>query len=77
MVGVLFPGGGSAFGTRSLWPHRGLFPVRLDDYIFKSWQNERKVDVTKKVIADARGWESDSKVYVTVRDRLIRDLKIE
>jgi hypothetical protein len=54
-----------------------LFPVRLDDFVFKGWQHERKVDVTKKVIADARGWESDAKVYARVRDRLIRDLKAE
>ena len=54
-----------------------LFPVTLDDYIFTKWKHERKVDVTKKVIADARGWDSDAKLYAKVRDKLIRDLKAE
>ena len=54
-----------------------LFPVRVDDYIFKGWEHERKVDVTKKVVADARGWDKDDTIYRTVLDRLIRDLKPE
>lgn len=52
-----------------------LFPVRLDDFIFKGWNHERKVDVTKKVVADARGWDKDSALYRRVLDRLVRDLK--
>jgi len=52
-----------------------LFPVRLDDYLFDGWEHERKADVVKKVVADARGWDSDPDVYAKVRDRLIRDLK--
>ncbi len=52
-----------------------LFPVRIDDYLFQGWQHERKVDVTKKIIADARGWDKDAAIYNRVRDRLIRDLK--
>lgn len=54
-----------------------LFPIRLDDYLLKGWEHERKVDVTKKVVADARGWEKDTAVYSRVRDRLVRDLKNE
>ncbi|HEY5909215.1 MAG TPA: toll/interleukin-1 receptor domain-containing protein [Verrucomicrobiae bacterium] len=52
-----------------------LFPVRLDDFIFNGWAHERKVDVTKKVIADARGWDKDGILYRRVLDRLLRDLK--
>ena len=52
-----------------------LFPVRLDDYIFERWKDERKVDVTKKFIADARGWDSDPKIYAKVRHKLIADLR--
>jgi hypothetical protein len=33
--------------------------------------------VTKKVIADARGWDTKRGVYKKVLDRLIRDLKAE
>ena len=36
----------------------GLFPDRVDDYIFDGWEHERMVDVTQEVIADARGWDS-------------------
>lgn len=51
-----------------------LFPVRLDDYILDSWEHERKPDVVKKVIADAREWKDPDK-YATLRDKLIDDLK--
>ena len=54
-----------------------LFPVRLDDYIFDGWEHERKVDVTNKVIADARGWDKDTAIYNRVLNRLVRDLKPE
>jgi TIR domain/Pentapeptide repeats (8 copies) len=54
-----------------------LFPVTLDDYVFTKWKHERKVDVTKKVIADAKGWASDAAIYAKVRDKLIRDLKAD
>ena len=52
-----------------------LFPVRLDDYIFADWNHELKVDVTKRVIADARGWDSDPPLYKEILQRLIRHLK--
>lgn len=52
-----------------------LFPVRVDDYIFDVWQHERKADVVKKVIADARNWDRDPAIYSKVRDKLIKDLK--
>jgi len=54
-----------------------LFPVRVDDYVLDEWQHERKADVVKKVIADARHWDKDEKVYRKVRDKLIKDLKLE
>jgi uncharacterized protein YjbI with pentapeptide repeats len=54
-----------------------LFPVCLDDFIFKGWEHERKVDVTKKVIADARGWANDPAVYPRVLEQLLHDLKSE
>lgn len=52
-----------------------LFPVRLDDFIFTGWKHERNVDVTKKMVADARGWDSNPVAYRGVLDRLLRDLK--
>jgi hypothetical protein len=47
---------------------------RPDDYIFKGWEHERKVDVTKKVIADATGWDRENDKYQRVMGRLMRDL---
>ncbi len=52
-----------------------LFPVRLDDYILDDWDHERRVDVTKKVIADARNWHTDAGQYADIRDRLVKHLK--
>jgi len=52
-----------------------LFPIRLDDYVFNTWDHERKPDVVKKVIADARGWETDHATYQKVLQKLIQDLK--
>ncbi len=52
-----------------------LFPVRVDDFIFEGWEHERKTDMTRKVVADASGWENDDDKYRNVRDRLLRDLR--
>lgn len=52
-----------------------LFPVRIDDFIFSGWEHERKVDVTKKTIADARKWETDPAIYTGVLGKLVRDLR--
>lgn len=54
-----------------------LFPVRVDNYLFDGWEHERKADVVKKVIGNARDWDKDPKVYAKVRDRLIKDLKAD
>lgn len=34
-----------------------LFPIRIDEYIFKEWEHERKADIVSKVIGDFRLWE--------------------
>jgi len=52
-----------------------LFPVRLDDYLFDGWDHDRKPDVIKKVIADARGWDKDNSIYQRTLQRLTHDLK--
>ena len=52
-----------------------LFPVRIDDYVLDGWEHERKADVIKKVIGDARGWEKDNAKYQKVVQKLIGDLK--
>lgn len=52
-----------------------LFPIRLDDYIFENWENPRKADVTKKVIADAREWKKEAEKYTKLVDKLSSDLK--
>ncbi len=54
-----------------------LFPVRLDDFILKGWEHERKADVTKKFVADACGWASDPPGYRRMIEKLLRDLQRE
>ncbi len=51
-----------------------LFPITLDGYIFDEWQHERKTDVLRKVIADAKGWKSNKNKYRELVERLKRDL---
>ncbi len=50
-----------------------LFPIRLDDYIFKTWKHHRKADVLKNNVGDFRNWQ-DPAQYRNALDRLIRDL---
>ncbi len=52
-----------------------LFPIRLDEFIFKGWEHPRKVDVTAKVIADASGWVDDEDKYKNLFVKLLRDLE--
>lgn len=44
-----------------------LFPVRIDDYIFTTWEHPRKADVTSKVVGDFR----DSAQYEKSLQRLV------
>ena len=37
-----------------------LFPIRLDDYVFNSWEYERKERITKPWIGDFSRWEDKS-----------------
>lgn len=50
-----------------------LFPIRTDDYVLSGWEHERKADVTKKIIADAREWR-DADKYTQLLRRVTRDL---
>ncbi len=40
-----------------------LFPIRIDDYIFKEWEHPRKTDVCAKVVGDFSGWSRNVKKY--------------
>lgn len=51
-----------------------LFPVRLDEYIFDSWQHERKPNVVKKVVGDFRDWRANRSKYQRELQRLIKAL---
>ncbi len=51
-----------------------LFPIRLDDYIFKGWEHPRKADVIAKNIGDFREW-NNPKEYKKSLARLVRDLR--
>ena len=53
-----------------------LFPIRLDDYLFKTWQHPRKADVLAKHVGDFRKWK-DPAAYQAALKRLVRDLEAE
>lgn len=52
-----------------------LFPVRLDDYVFKPWEHERKDDVLSKVIGDFIGWDTSATKYDASFKRLLAGLQ--
>jgi len=54
-----------------------LFPIRLDDHLFKTWQHPRKADVLAKHVGDFRKRRKDPAAYQTALKRLIRDLEAE
>jgi hypothetical protein len=51
-----------------------LFPIRIDDYILKTWEHARKADVVSKVVGDFRHWK-DHDAYQKSIDRLLKDLQ--
>ena len=57
-------------------PGEVLFPIRLDDHLFKTWQHPRKPDVLAKNVGDFRQWKAPA-AYQTALKRLIRDLAAE
>jgi len=50
-----------------------LFPIRIDDYLFKEWEHPRKADVVAKVAGDFCGWQ-DHKSYKKNFDKLLKAL---
>jgi hypothetical protein len=53
-----------------------LFPIRLDDSLFITWNHHRKADVLSKNVGDFRDWKNP-RSYTERLERLIRDLKRE
>jgi hypothetical protein len=51
-----------------------LFPIRVDDYVFESWEHPRKADLVSKVVGDFRKWKEHDK-YKKAFERLLEDLK--
>ena len=54
-----------------------LFPIRIDDYIFDTWEHERKTDVLRKVVGDFSGWDKDAAKYEKAFDKLLKGLQAE
>ena len=54
-----------------------LFPIRIDDYIFNTWEHPRKADVLAKVVGDFSGWEHDAAKYEKAFDKLLKGLQAE
>ncbi len=51
-----------------------LFPVRIDDYLFETWEHPRKADFMSKVVGDFRNWKNHDE-YQNAFTRLLRDLE--
>ena len=51
-----------------------LFPIRLDEYIFKKWEHPRKADVVSKVVGDFSEWHSPG-TYKKTLERLVKNLQ--
>jgi hypothetical protein len=54
-----------------------LFPIRIDDYIFDTWEHERKADVVRKVVGDFSGWDKDAAKYDKAFEKLLKGLQAE
>lgn len=52
-----------------------LFPITIDDYIFDSWEHERKADVLSKVVGDFRGWDQSAEEYNAAFKKLLAALE--
>jgi TIR domain/Pentapeptide repeats (8 copies) len=52
-----------------------LFPIRIDDHIFDTWEHERKADVLRKVVGDFSGWDKDAAKYDKAFDKLLKGLQ--
>jgi hypothetical protein len=52
-----------------------LFPIRIDDYIFKHWAHPRQADVLAKVVGDFSGWARSPEHYDKAFERLLRALQ--
>lgn len=52
-----------------------LFPIRVDDYIFNTWQHERKDDVISKVVGDFTGWNRSATKYEAAFNKLLGALQ--
>jgi TIR domain/Pentapeptide repeats (8 copies) len=53
-----------------------LFPIAIDNYLFKDWNHPRKADVVAVVVRDFINWK-DRDIYRQALERLLRDLKAE
>jgi len=52
-----------------------LFPVRIDDHIFKTWEHERKADVLSKVVGNFTGWHRSAAKYEEAFEKLLSALQ--
>jgi hypothetical protein len=52
-----------------------LFPVRLDNFLFDTWQHARKPDVLTKVVGDFRGWNRNPNKYDAAFRKLLSSLQ--
>jgi hypothetical protein len=52
-----------------------LFPIRIDNFIFKEWDHPRKTDVCEKVVGDFSGWDGSADIYDAAFRKLLKALQ--
>jgi uncharacterized protein YjbI with pentapeptide repeats len=54
-----------------------LFPIQIDNFLFKEWTHPRKADVVSKVVGDFRAYMRDTGRYRRSLSKLIQALRQE
>jgi len=52
-----------------------LYPIRMDDCIFDTWQHERKAHVLRNVVGDLSGWDKHAGKNDQAFDKLLKGLQ--
>ena len=52
-----------------------LFPIRIDDYVLRGWDHERRSDVICRVVGDFRGWSRSAERYRGAFQKLLEGLE--
>ncbi len=54
-----------------------LFPITIDNYVFREWQHFRKQRVLDQVIGDFRGWNRNRANYEAALQKMLKSLQAD